>query len=269
MLGEYAAIDGGLSIIAPVRPPYRYELGESLAHPESPYGRYLREFGLSSAVQIRSVAQGPGSGLGSSTAELIAGAISHRGSAFDPEALLVWYQSRFPEASGGDLLVQAISGKFVGNLYQYSHRSKAKPFTASPSVLSRIQVFRVCESNKLRTHEDLRKNRPVLALERMNQWTERGVLALQGESEEGFLGFNEFAEYLSSLGLETARARVIRESFRRCSGVISAKGCGAGLNDVFLVVMDLSATAEELKLVRKTADQHGLQSMGSLGEVLW
>jgi hypothetical protein len=269
LMGEYSVIEGGRAIVAPVRPPFRYEYGTQESHPESPYGRYVSEFGPLSNQTIRISSEGPGAGFGSSTAELIAGAFAHRGRDLDLQDLLSWYQSRFPDTSGADLLIQGLSLNSRTCLYSFVKRGEASLLVPDPATLNRVLVFRAPSVQKIPTHEDLRKSRPKLDLLKLNDFTNHFSLSLQGHSEEGLKTLNCFAEYLSFLGLETPFAAEVRKSFLGCSGVLAAKGCGAGLNDVFIVVVEAAFSKLKHEALLDKAREYDLLAMGDLGELLW
>jgi len=268
-MGEYSVIEGGCAIVAPIRPPFRYEIGFSKPHPESPYGKYISEFEPGASETVLLCSDGPGAGFGSSTAELIAGALAHRGGSVDFYHLLSWYQSRFPGTSGADLLIQGLSLNSRSCFYSFVHRKEASAFSADPDILRRVLVFRSPLNKKVLTHEDLRKPRPALDLAKLNGYTDQVSLSLGGQSEKGFLSLNVFADYISSLGLETPFGAKVRKGFLDCSGVLATKGCGAGLNDVFIVVVGTAFSDSERENLLKKAKELDLLAMGDLGELLW
>ena len=269
LMGEYSVIEGGGAIVAPIRPPFGYEVGASTPHPESPYGKYISEFEPRSSETVRLCSKGPGAGFGSSTAELIAGALAHRGGSVDYYDLLSWYQGRFPGTSGADLLIQGLSLNSRNCFYSFTKRKEASAFAPDPASLRRVLVFRAPLNQKVLTHEDLSKTRPALDLAKLNGHTDQVSLSLRGQSEKGFLSLNVFADYVSSLGLETPFGAKVRKSFLGCSGVLAAKGCGAGLNDVFIVVVDTALSDSERENLLKRAMELDLLAMGDLGELLW
>jgi mevalonate kinase len=64
LMGEYSVIEGGCAIVAPIRPPFRYEIGFSKPHPESPYGKYISEFEPGASETVLLCSDGPGAGFG-------------------------------------------------------------------------------------------------------------------------------------------------------------------------------------------------------------
>ncbi len=269
LIGEYAVVEGGPSVLLPVRPGYRFETGIAEPHPDSPYGRYLGEFNPPVAERIVPVSGGPGPGLGSSTAELIAGARAREGSRFQEGGLLKWYKERFPRASGSDLLVQAQAGGTAGVLFSISKTVQASSFEPSPAIRDRLLFFRVPPLRKLATHLDLKKPRPRIDLEKTGGWTADFIRGLSTGGDDGLSAIGPFASYLSSLEMETPEARESRIALGSCEGVLAVKGCGAGLHDVFLVVMKSKPVRGDFERLEKTASGLGLSFLGDLGGLLW
>ncbi|MBU6153555.1 MAG: hypothetical protein KGP28_04565 [Bdellovibrionales bacterium] len=269
-MGEYSVIEGGFAILAPVRPPYRYEsTNTTTPHPDSPYGRFLEEFGGSRTLHRVSCSGGPGAGFGSSTAELIAGSLLNGGPLSEPRELLTWYQERFPRASGADLLVQALSRESSGELFSFVNRGEVARLIPDPGVLRRIKVFRTNPSRKLPTHQDLRKQRTLPDPAILDSLTRVFVRALQGGFEEGLSALSRFAEVLSPFGYESSHARSVREALSQESGVSGVKGCGAGLHDVFLVAQKPGCELGDIQRVEQRAGSLGLVKLGDLGALLW
>ena len=80
---------------------------------------------------------------------------------------------------------------------------------------------------------------------------------------------NAYAEELSRTGRETHFARHVRREFLGVKGVLAAKGCGAGLNDVFLVVVDSSYSAHTASELHALSEANQLEALGSLQGCLW
>jgi hypothetical protein len=270
LTGEYSVIRGGYALLAPLKPAYSYGRGpEASPHPESPCGRFLAEFNLSSDRGGIFETGGPGPGFGSSTAELIAASRIFGTDAWEPAELLEWYQSRFPDASGADLLVQAVAARDSGVLYSFSGRGDVETLRPGPGILRRILLFKTSSSNKLPTHLDLQRRRPELDPGVLDPLCRGVARALQGGFEEGFLNLNEFARRLSEAGYETSYAREIRESLLKQAGVWAVKGCGAGLHDAFLVILRSDADSGLSAQITRHAESLGIIPIGELQERLW
>ncbi len=84
----------------------------------------------------------------------------------------------------------------------------------------------------------------------------------QDEVTNDFKVLTEWALELSALGFETEWARKVREHALQIKGVVGCKGCGAGMNDVFMVAFD-SARGQREEL-STWASAQGLQLMGTL-----
>jgi len=284
LIGEYSVIEGGTAILAALKPGYGFKVDPESGkpHPESPYGIYLKEFPEARDERVGLFDRGLGPGFGSSTAELLAGVasfLSAQGSDGVGEAsrVLAWYQDRFPKASGADLAIQGVSQKGFQGVYSFKSRSEIGSHPLSSEIAQRIFIYKGRDSQKLATHVDLNSHAPKskhgLNRSRCDAWATEFLSAIQGGSD--FDSLNQFADHLAENGLETPYAHEVRIGFQSLPGVIAVKGCGAGLNDVFIVVLDSTrayadpATDPTVMGLRKVADVFGLSFIGTLGDYLW
>ncbi len=274
LIGEYSVIEGGRAVLAALKPPYIYgQNAEPLqAHPESPLGQFRMNNADTSHFSI--LESGLGSGFGSSTADLIAGAYFNNENLADSSSLQDWYRSRFKEASGADLAVQldAITRgiqEIRGSLSGFDLGLKVSSIPISEFAKERIFILKGAPETKLRTHEDLKSVRPPISLEITNTFVDRFTEALKIQSMDGFSVLSEFADYLHQLERETAGAHEIRKELSMLPGVRGLKGCGAGLNDHFLVVMDDVKESSNVKSLEERANQLGLSLLGNLRDHLW
>ena len=265
LIGEYGVLEGTSSLLAAVKPGYGFGSGGKVPHPDSPAGIYAREFSipLSGAPALLSGAPG----FGSSTAELIALSGSGVGSVAQRD-LLDWYRSRHPHASGMDLEVQiaAFSGK--GSVFSFSGKRDARSVHAVESA-ARILVFKTPFERKLPTHEDLLRTRPPLKVSRMETLVLNFIQGFESDQDDGLLAMNEFADELHHAKRETSFAFQVRNSISALPGVLAVKGCGAGMNDAFLVVLKRDAGEKCVSLIRESARFLGLSDLGTLGSILW
>ena len=267
LMGEYSVIEGGSAILAAVQPGYGYEksseksvlVDHSVAG--SPLSKYFKANACS--FQIALTHPGLGAGFGSSTAEVIAAAVFNSHSSF--AGLLEWYQAQFPETSGADLAVQIAAMKENHPLFEIANRGQGNAIAVHP-LLSQIYLFQTPAAQKLPTHLDLKKNRPALDLVRSNTMVARLKQSLVSGDASGLVVLTEWAEYLSSLSLETDFAKKVRREFSSLPGIIGVKGCGAGLNDVFLVAAGKNNSPLELNTI---ARDFNLKTLGNLAALLW
>jgi hypothetical protein len=265
LIGEYGVLEGTSSLLAAVKPGYEFGPGGKAPHPDSPAGVYAREF----SIPLEGV---PGllhgaQGFGSSTAELIA--VSGNGlDSMERGDLLEWYRSRHPRASGMDLDAQLSAFVGKGNVFSYSGNRGSRSVSAAESA-SRILVLKTPIERKLSTHEDLLHTRPSLNVSRMETLVLNFTRGFESGQDEGLLAVNEFAEELHRTGRETPFANEVRISLTALPGVLAVKGCGAGMNDAFLVVLNRDAGKKEVSHIRESARSHGLSDLGTLGSILW
>jgi hypothetical protein len=259
LFGEYAVMQGGEAVIAAVSPHYRAQK-EGRLHPDSPAAVFLQEQGMSTPLQIT---DGPGRGFGSSTAELIA-ANQIIAKPMNPADLWAWYRERFYPASGADLAVQSIALKEGTGFYQFQIQGdsfRVQKLNVPYLFQSNCLVFQCPPSQKIPTHTYLEKQQHDPLDHRItNSFIHRWL--------DGFDPrlMNEWAEHLAQSGRESLFARDVRKAFTSIDGVVGVKGCGAGMNDVFLVSMDQANPIQTLKSVHRVAEHLELKFLGALHE---
>ncbi len=265
LIGEYGVIEGGDALVAAIRPGFTYYPAVKFnAHPESPLGRYNTHFGSDAAVDLNRL-DSLNPGFGTSTAELIAALWLQSGMLPQGPALWSWYKETFPRTSGADLLAQIEALRTGKALFQVAAGGKVKALPES-ELFSQILVFQTDVSEKLPTHEALAATRPKVPVEVTNNLSRKLQAGFLLGDERSLKALGEFAELMNSLGLETEHAKKVRLAFQKNPSVISAKGCGAGLHDVFLV-----AVYRQLMLnpILDIAREHRLHFLGSLKERMW
>jgi len=267
LMGEYSVIDGGKAIVAALNPAFEYSTTKGApvsVHPDSPLGKYLSQ--TNQKIALRMFDEGLGAGFGSSTAELIAGMQFVNGTIPQSAAIFSWYKKEFPEASGADLAVQLEALHQHHGLFEVQRiPSMIKAIGYTPE-LHQILLFQTPPAEKLPTHVDLKKSRPNIDLAVANAFVDRLSLSFRTGNRVGLTVLTEWANWLSGLGLETELAQKIRSSLIQIPGVIGAKGCGAGLNDVFMVAIEENASVEA-KLMT-VANEFQLRFLGNLAERL-
>jgi hypothetical protein len=266
LMGEYSVIDGGKAIVAALNPRFEYSTAEGKLisiHKDSPLGKYLLQ--TNQKLNLRMSDEGLGAGFGTSTAELIAGMQFVNGVLPQTAAILTWYRKEFPDASGADLAAQLESFHQNHALFEISNHQSVVPIGYTKQ-LQQILLFQVPPEEKLATHVNLKKARKPVPVEEANLFVDRLRTTLRTGDRAGFAVLTEWANWLSALGLETPFAQSVRSQFIRIPGVIGAKGCGAGLNDVFMVAIEENASAEANLMT--VANEFKLRFLGNLGERL-
>ena len=263
ILGEYSVMKGGEAVIASLQPSFQCIAdSEKRLHPDSPAGRWLADHSVETAIQVQG---GIGPGFGTSTAELIAAREIHS-DGFTDQELWTWYRERFFPASGADLAVQMQSLRDGTGLYQfkidaahYRIHQVSVPFL----FLSNCYLFHCPPTQKIPTYSDLENRKQGVLDDRLaNGFVHRWLK----DFDPGIL--TEWAEHLSQLGFESLYGNDVRKAFQSVPGVVGVKGCGAGLNDAFLVCVDHSRPHETQKGIRSVVEKFNLVTMGSLYEHL-
>lgn len=281
VFGEYSILEGGTAVVAAMQPYHTYFVSASGTrpdpHPESPLGRWLADF----ATDL-DPAKVPGpwngllpvkglQGLGTSTAELVAAWSAQKVPA-SASGLLAWYRNRFPRQSGADLAVQLEALGDGPGLYEVKPLAGVDGATFSLTrlktgrALRRVLVFKAPEERKLATHESLKAYSRVKFDSFKLEFFEGKLRKLLADDETSadWKLLTEWAQDLSAHGLESAYGREVREALLKVPGVLGAKGCGAGLNDLFIAAV--SGDYDVLKL-REACGLHGLRPLGSLADL--
>jgi hypothetical protein len=261
LFGEYAVMQGGEAVIAAVSPHYRAQK-EGRLHPDSPAAVFLQEQGMSTPLQIT---DGPGRGFGSSTAELIAANRMVEAPLKNAD-LWGWYRERFYPASGADLAVQSAAIKEGTGFYQFRFAGDSyqiQKLNVPHLFVSNCLVFQCPLSHKIPTHTHLEKmSEAAIENQIANAFVQRWL--------DGFdpRWMNDWADYLARSGRESLFGQDVRRAFSLIDGVSGVKGCGAGMNDVFVVAMDQANPRQTLKEVHRVAEHHDLKFLGGLHECI-
>ena len=268
VIGEYSVLQGGRGLFAALRPGYRFQLasGDGHPHPDSPLGRYAKEVGKDFSVSLDKSSMTWG--FGSSTAELIAGVMHDLERLPETKRLWAWYVEQFPKTSGADLAVQMEALRTKRPILEFDHGDVVSfPYA---DVLSRVYVFQIHSEQKLKTHEALKAEIPKLDVSALDQMVAEIKSGFESGLVEKLSALNTYADNLHAHGLETPFAYEVRLAFQKQDGVLSVKGCGAGMNDVFLVATrdDFSET-KNLPALLAVSKQFQLLPLGNLKELLW
>ncbi len=221
---------------------------------------------------IKLYASEPKLGFGSSTAKWV---LDNANSPMPLDTLSLWkkYSGLNPRASGADLIAQneaflgngalfKVSVDRVGLQLQWS-AVELKPLHRA--LFSQIHVFSAAHdlNRKLRTDVALRKTLPLDQLPDSSPLIDR---FLRAQSIADLSLLTEWSDQLIALGLETHAASQDRQFIAGLTGVVGVKGCGAGLNDVFLVAIDSPQSAA---IVDHIATERRIHYLGSLQDRLW
>jgi hypothetical protein len=266
LMGEYSVIEGGKAVVAALKPAFKYstDAGTDVAiHSDSPIGKYLIQ--TQQKLTLKMSHPGLGAGFGTSTAELIAGLQLINGTVPSTASIWAWYRKEFPLASGADLAAQLESIHTNHAIFEISKYQQIRPLGYT-AIFKQFFLFQVPSTEKLATHVDLKKPRSAISTAEANQMVDRFEAALANNAISEMTVLTDWANWLSSHGLETAHAKMLRTRFMQIAGVIGFKGCGAGLNDVFVVAIDANTSAES-KLMT-AANEFQLRFLGNLEEHL-
>ena len=265
IFGEYSVMSGGEAILATLSPAFDCSWNNnSKIHPESPAGLFLE---VNHTRVFTKVDAGLGAGFGSSTAELIS-ANEYLELPWSEKRLWTWYRANFGPASGADLVVQNHSRTEGTGFYHFQiHHDdyRVNRVEVSSVFLMNCYVFHAPYIQKIPTHADLEmrsKNlhQSDLNLEKLNALIHKWMKTFDPTI------LTAWAKELSAHGLESVFAHQVRTAFESISGVVGVKGCGAGLNDVFLVCVDQSLPHSIQKHLHEVAERFMLKPLGNLRE---
>lgn len=235
LLGEYSVLSGEPALVAAIR----------LHEGESFYG-----FGSSTANYILESSRA----LGSTATENIWNA----------------YCKENPHASGADLIAQSEALKGKGSIFKIQVKNNAMVATAMTSfeLLNSIHVFSAASSmsRKLNTDHHLKTLPQELNYPKSEIFIDR-FLNAKNVSELSVI--SEWADLFNELQLETNEAKLDRDYIQSLPGVTGVKGCGAGLNDVFIVAIDQKAIPSVSVLTQFISKERNLSYQGTLQSRLW
>jgi hypothetical protein len=202
----------------------------------------------------------------------------------------LWHQYRLdhPDASGADLVAQDRSYRFKERLTevtiaQQTHES-AFPSLKFQCVDARVNrdlfihilVFSAAHlpDRKLRTYEDLSKLKTHhiknSEATRFPDSTPYLMKFYSAKNAEDLVIFDDFADAIAIRGLESQSAQQDRSWIKKQAGVIAVKGCGAGLNDVFLVVSERPPfTSQTDQLIDRIVQDRKLRYLGTLHDLVF
>ena len=259
-VGEYAALQGGPSLIAATKPRFFAVFDRSAStkalsafHPESPAGRFWRSVGLCGwSTDWQDPHFGSG-GFGASTAQFAA-ALALNDCANGESRLVkcrAWTTilQMYRECawsgvglapSGADLVAQ-IEGRLCAfDGLNNSATSSDWPFTDLDFALIRT-------GTKLATHDHLQGRAAALApIDQLRDMARAAITALDAQDKFSFCAAIEaYGSTLAASGLVAERTQIILASVRAALGsdLLAAKGCGAMGADVILLIFAKDANA--------------------------
>lgn len=259
LFGEYSVMNGGEAVVVAVTPEFE-KIADSSVHPDSPAGKFMLKHSFNTDA---AVIGGLGAGFGSSTAELIF-ANDGMSTPLNELDLWTWYREHHLPASGADLAVQLHSSKWGLGAYHFQlnqDRYRINKVETPHLFWKNCFLFQCPPDQKIPTYSDLENRKQgVIRNADADTFVHRWL------KTRDFSLFNEWAEYLSEKGFESVFASEVRRSFQSIEGVVGVKGCGAGLNDVFLIGIGEDDPRSTFKKVMETADRHGLRFIGSMDQ---
>lgn len=286
LIGEYAVLAGAPALMTSLGPRFQMQLSKrkspwstSAVHPfhsESSVSRWISDFSKENhehdgdELKFFDPHMGRG-GFGGSTAEFL---LSMALLAEAPEPISAWrtYREYNPRASGADFVAQFYGGSVC---FSYSgDSSQVKSYGADSkvrNVLDRVMVFSAThqEGRKLNTtlHLESKDISKVLKQESLVEIIENAVVAFEsGDALEFGAHATQYAEALSRLDLEVEASRADRKAFTTLPGVYGAKGVGAGLSDVMIVVTEGSEeVCDQVRMLAQSRNLIEIQSLSSLG----
>lgn len=258
-------MNGGEAILAAMKPSFDCDWNNTnRVHPNSPAGRFLSE---NKSQVVTNVSGGLGAGFGSSTAELIA-ANECLPEPWSLERLWAWYHDQFAPASGADLVVQDLGRKKECGFYHFQiHGShfRVNPKAVSFLFQKNCYVFAAPLAQKVPTYSDLENKKDTDVAQAIDQTIANRFVHRWLETFDPVI-LSEWADYLAKQGFETIFAYEVRKAFLATPNVRGVKGCGAGLNDVFLVSVDDGVPEKINQGLRAVAEKFNLKALGNLGE---
>lgn len=260
IFGEYSVMNGGEAVLAAVKPEFQCSWSNTTrVHPSSPAGKFLAE---NQTQVFTKVEGGLGAGFGSSTAELIA-ANEYIDQPWEFDRLWSWYHEHCAPASGADLAVQQLARNEGTGFYHFQLHSPAyrlNQVQVPTAFQMNCFVFQAPNSQKIPTYSNLEnKKDTVVELSVADHFTREWLSTYDPAL------LSEWADYLAKVGFESLFAHQVRKSFQEITGVSGVKGCGAGLNDVFLVCIDQTLVMPKFEQsLEAVAEKYNLKSLGSL-----
>lgn len=238
LLGEYAILEGGCSLMLAHGPGFAADFSPGSTHPfhpESPAGKWLQSQTLTQKISFEDFHSGQG-GFGGSGAEFLAAFAAVKGV---PESLKsrikfawdAWEASRNYPGSGADILTQAMGVNFAEPFWlgiDIGARSLETLYSDFGLTLSLFHT-----GQKLATHSHL-ENLPNIPSEALTYLVWDGLEAIRSGSKENF------AASIKAYGALLADAKLVAAHTEKAlaslpAEIVAAKGCGAMGSDVIAV----------------------------------
>lgn len=276
LLGEYVVLKEKPGIVAALEPKFslsisKKEKNNNLVsfpfHSESPAGKFFsknKDIFSHSAFEFYDPFKG---GFGGSSAEfvLLWAILSDSQKSMDAYQE---YRSLFDDQkitpSGFDVLVQ-IEG---GILWCHPSEKKIEHLEKKSFPWSQFLIFSATQikDQKVKTHEHLASNSLIekmsneIWLQQLSEIVQKGLEAIKNNNLNIFAEcLNEYAFTVEEQKLCTGRTIELMNFLRKYKNVIGVKGCGAGLADAFIVLMDSVLSNQEMEKLKEEALQKGLR----------
>lgn len=256
LIGEYAAIKQGPSIILTTKPCFELHLNEhgtglENIHPDSPAGSwYHQQAPIKQGLHFIDPYNGQG-GLGASTAQFISVYRAYHDIKqlnFSIETMLSdyfkhAYSGKGKKPSGHDLMAQSYSDcvAFDGN----TRISFPWPFKDLGFTLIRT-------GNKLATHEHLSNLHTNIDYQTLSNLSLTAIKAFQTRDTKLLLNsINDFAQSLQLQNLVAEPTQHLLTQLKQHPSILAAKGCGAMGADFIIALHPPSRTTEVKALSEK------------------
>ena len=255
VLGEYAVLDGGSSVLVNTSPRFTCSINSSsqiFNFPEkSPIYQWIHKH----PEEFKNVSlnwfdpYGNQGGVGFSSAQfniVYTYSLICRGKSledFDPKELWKAYRSLSHEGvtpSGADIISQWVGGVCIFEQDPLSFQTVTLPF-----MDLEFKIFRTGDS--LKTHLHL-KELKLSSVEDLKEISETGVEALENRDQNLFIkSINEYRKVLKSKGLVESKTLKLLEELDGIKEILALKGCGAMGADIVIIFY----SKENLELIEK------------------
>lgn len=273
LIGEYAALNGGPSLVVSTEPRFSAEIsapGDGLAnglHPQSPAGLWMRSQALSFQkidFIFKDPHQGAG-GFGASSAQFLMAWIwshlekkpfSDLADGVDVKSIWDDFLSLFSDSkvkpSGVDLLAQATGGLTRVTTQPLKVQSLDWNF-------SDVDFLLVPTKNKVDTHKHL-NSLDTSGIDELQSIATVASNSLETQDAHQFIGaIKDFETTLAAQGKTHLRTMNLLEKWKQQPGVLAGKGCGALGADSFVLFVEKSESLN----IRKQLSLHELPVLAS------
>ena len=258
LLGEYAAIAGAPGIVLATSPCFELTLSNKPGlhgiHPESPAGGWWLKNGQSNiGIQWHDPYQGSG-GMGASSAQFLGAYLASKylqsKKTTQHEMLEAYFEFAWQgeglRPSGYDVIAQSQAGCVFIDRQNKIYQNLLWPF-------QNIGFLLLHTKQKLTTHHHLQTMTLPSNVDQLATIVENGKMAFERIDSQGIVdAVNAYQQHLLHRNLVADHSMHYIETFKKKSGVLAAKGCGAMGADVLLLI---TRSSEQDALAQSLAGQ--------------